>query len=533
MNSKIGFAETPLDIAELMLDLSKIKTNEYVLDTGFGTGIFLNALINKNYKNITGIDISKEFYEICKNKFADKIKLINDDFLNFDFNNQFNLIIGNPPYVHFNALPLQLQSKLKKIFSTSEIDIYYAFILKSIQLLKENGELIYIVPYHFFYNTHAKKIREYLLENGYFETIIDLDETKLFYKENPETIIFKFIKSNKFKNNLASKKINVLKIIPQKTTPKDIHNAAMDALKNKQSNYLFEYYELPHYTNNKTWSTSKKTDDDFDSFLYLNQISKVGVGLVSGFDKAFLISEHIYSKLNKKEKLFVKKFIKAKNCERFITVNTSLYFILEDSNFSEEYISKHFPNFYELLKPYKSELQNRYLPNNKKWYQWQALRNYEFILKNLHQPKIFVPVLDRSLKARFSLSFENVFPSGDVLFIQPYNQEYLFYLLGYLNSSFFRTYYLSNGARRGKRISFTQRILNEIKIPLFNSDTFQKISLLSKKIFELKKNKIETSDLENELDQIILNAIKNKDYSNVHYSSKLNITEKYQQLQLL
>jgi adenine-specific DNA-methyltransferase len=186
-----------------------------------------------------------------------------------------------------------------------------------------------------------------------------------------------------------------------------------------------------------------------------------------------------------------------------------------------------------LLKPYKSELQNRYLPNNKKWYQWQALRNYEFILKNLHQPKIFVPVLDRSLKARFSLSFENVFPSGDVLFIQPYNQEYLFYLLGYLNSSFFRTYYLSNGARRGKRISFTQRILNEIKIPLFNSDTFQKISLLSKKIFELKKNKIETSNLEIELDQIILNAIKNKEYSNVHYSSKLNITEKYQQLQLL
>ncbi len=84
-----------------------------------------------------------------------------------------------------------MASKVKEIIKTSEGDIYYAFIIKSISLLKENGELIYIVPY-FFYNTYAKLVRETILKFGKIEIIIDLDEVRLFNGVNPETIIFKF-----------------------------------------------------------------------------------------------------------------------------------------------------------------------------------------------------------------------------------------------------------------------------------------------------------------------------------------------------
>ena len=72
------------------------------------------------------------------------------DFLTYSFNEKFDLIIGNPPYIHFNQIPAQIQNNVRKIIKTSEGDIYYAFIIRSIQLLKNGGELIYIVPYSFF-----------------------------------------------------------------------------------------------------------------------------------------------------------------------------------------------------------------------------------------------------------------------------------------------------------------------------------------------------------------------------------------------
>jgi tRNA1(Val) A37 N6-methylase TrmN6 len=120
---------------------------------------------------------------------------------------QLHLVIGNPPYAHFNQLPQGTAEKVKKIIGTSEGDIYYAFIIKSINLLQEGGELIYIVPYHFFYNTHAKVVREHILKNGKIEIIIDLDEARLFRKANPETIIFKFRKGA---FNLDKEKIKIL-----------------------------------------------------------------------------------------------------------------------------------------------------------------------------------------------------------------------------------------------------------------------------------------------------------------------------------
>jgi len=61
--------------------------------------------------------------------------------------------------------------------------------------------------------------------------------------------------------------LELLKIIPQKTNTKDIHNAAIDAFKNKQSNYLFECYQLPHYINNKIFIIYQMEQEEVKEFL--------------------------------------------------------------------------------------------------------------------------------------------------------------------------------------------------------------------------------------------------------------------------
>ncbi|MEO0215060.1 MAG: hypothetical protein ABIL12_06060 [candidate division WOR-3 bacterium] len=114
---------------------------------------------------------------------------------------------------------------------------------------------------------------------------------------------------------------------------------------------------------------------------------------------------------------------------------------------------------------------------------------------------------------RFSLGDENLLPAGDVLFIQPYNEEDLYFLLGYLNGEFFRMYYLSRGGKRGGRVSFTQKLLENSEIPLFSPDVKGKITQLTIEILSgLRENK-NVSGFERELDGIINSAIMEERFS--------------------
>jgi adenine-specific DNA-methyltransferase len=511
--NKIGFAETPKEIANLMVDLASIDKNDPVLDTGCGKGVFLQALKEKGYKNIHGIEIDKEFYTYCKNAFDN---VIFGDFLTYEFKEYFSLIIGNPPYAHFNQLPTQLKRKVREIIGTSEGDIYYAFILKSISLLKENGELIYIVPYHFFYNTHAKFLRETILEFGKIEIIIDLDEARLFRNENPETIIFK-LKKGKF--NLKDEKIKILRIKSTKATPSKIYTKAKESLLHQTSNDLFDYYEIPHYLQSQNWSTYAFNFANFPN-VRLKDIAKVGVGLVSGFSNAFIVSADELKAFNDREKVLVKKFIKAKNCKRFLTQGYELYIVLDESIKSEEELKECCPNIYKKILSFKDEMLKRYLPHNKNWFHWQALRNYKFLLSNLNKKRIYVPTLDRHKHNRFSLGEEGLLPDGDVLFIQPYKEDDLFFLLGYLNSTFFRNYYLSKGARRGGRISFTQKLVEDAEIPLFSDNIKTQIEEITKEIIlRIEKNQ-DIFTLEQELDNLINSSIEKQEFKSDHKKFK-------------
>lgn len=221
--------------------------------------------------------------------------------------------------------------------------------------------------------------------------------------------------------------------------------------------------------------------------------------MVSGFDKAFIIQDD--SKFTFEERKLIKKFVKAKHCKRYVVDGYTKYILIDDSIKSEEYLKENYPNIYLKLEVYKEEMKNRYLVN-KMWFNWQALRNYEFLLKNYNKKRIYVPTLDRHNYNRFSLGEEGLLPAGDVLFIQPFDEENLYFLLGYLNSSFFRKYYLENGGRRGGRIVFTQKFLENAKIPIFENKLKDEIIKITLEILD-KKNKNDISNLENEMDNII------------------------------
>jgi len=502
MSKNIGFVETPRDICKLMIELSNLPKDASVLDVGSGKGAFLEELQNLGFRNCTGIEIDKEFYENLLYKFKN-YKIINGNFLTYNFCDKFDLIIGNPPYMHLNQIPEDLAKNVQDLIKTNQGDIYYAFIQRSIEWLKEGGEMILIVPYHFFYNTYAKFLRNEILKNGKFEIIIDLDEVNLFNNEHPETIIFKFRKGN---FNLNNESIELLKIKQKNTLPENIYIQAFESLRTHNSNNLFDYGIMKHYTNNNPWSTYIFNIPDFP-FRKLNEIARVGVGFVSGYDLAFKLSEKEIENFNKNERMLVRKFVKGKNCKRYIVKGYKNYILINDTFKDEKILQENYPNIYKRIEQYKVEMSSRFLAKKKQWFQWQALRNYKYLMENNDKLKIYVPTLDRHSFNRFSIGEEGLLPSGDVLFIQPYDDEDIYFLLGYLNSDFFRQYYLSIGARRGGRITFTQKLLDDAQIPQFPDKMKKEISQIVKNIIDNLESNKEIKILEQDLNEKINNGI--------------------------
>jgi len=77
------------------------------LEVGIGTGGVSLCLLHHNPElKITGIDVSKEMLEICKTNCdlnKKSINLLNEDIYNWSTDENFDLVVTNPPY--FNGTP--------------------------------------------------------------------------------------------------------------------------------------------------------------------------------------------------------------------------------------------------------------------------------------------------------------------------------------------------------------------------------------------------------------------------------------------
>ena len=128
-----------------MLRNHKINGNEKILDAGCGEGIFtaiaaqkVSKLTGKNIEkvieqNIYFADISGEYVEKTKQNLQKlsqtkikKYNAITNDFCFYNFNEKFDLIIGNPPYVRIQNLNGR-KEQLQKNYTTASsgsIDLY-------------------------------------------------------------------------------------------------------------------------------------------------------------------------------------------------------------------------------------------------------------------------------------------------------------------------------------------------------------------------------------------------------------------------
>ena len=178
----LGQIFTPEPVVRAMLALR--RNTGRVLEPSCGDGAFLRHL-----PGAVGLELDPDH---CPPG-AQAI-----DFFAYPEREQFDTIIGNPPYVRFQDIPPATQALIARGRYGACLDkranLYLFFIDKCLRHLKPGGELIFITPRDFLKATSAVKLNRLLFEAGSITDAIELGDARVFPDAVPNCLIWRFEK---------------------------------------------------------------------------------------------------------------------------------------------------------------------------------------------------------------------------------------------------------------------------------------------------------------------------------------------------
>lgn len=259
---------TPAYIVDFIINETNPQEKDKCLDPSCGGGAFLIGLVEyyqKNYnksikkiiqENIYGSDIldynAKRaklilcLYGLLYNEIIEEndFNIYVQDSLKAEWKTNFEIIVGNPPYVKYQDLSDENRLYLSKKWKTIDngtFNLYFAFFELGYNLLTPNGKLGYITPNNYFTSLSGLSLRTYFLNTKSLTRIIDFSHKKVFdaqtytaisflNKKENESILYDKIKENQeceeflnvangspnYINNLNAKKWRLLKSDEQK-----------------------------------------------------------------------------------------------------------------------------------------------------------------------------------------------------------------------------------------------------------------------------------------------------------------------------
>lgn len=501
---KYGQYMTPPIMTKFMCSLLENRKNMRILEPCAGNGAFVYNLMENGYSNIDAFEIDEE---LINNKKVIK----NLNFLEVDTNVKYDVVIGNPPYVRWKNLEVELQDYLLNNVLWNEYfnmmcDYSYIFILKAIMHLNVGGELIFITPTYWMSTNYGAVIRDYMMENGFLKDIYIFEEIKVFEGVNVSLTVFHYVKSNKkhsFFNYHVYNKSNVSFLREQ--AAENFNSIKVKNFEVKE-NWVFlpcdEKEEIDYFV--------KSCTNESNVISLLGDKCDIANGMVSGLDKAFYVDDDCaYSALEKGQMIEV---LKAKDLSRYTYKSKSKYIFIKYKD--EQKLINETPNIYAKLLPFKEKLESRYdYGNGIKYWEWSFERNINFFQNG--KQKIFVPGKDRINKTnqfRFCISDKNIYATQDVVSIQAKDstKENIYYITAFLNSKLVYNWYKHNGVVKGNVVEFSAKATAKIPFLSINFKREKEV-IIYEKIVDVVHNR--PSDIDTLLEELFNDLLKEKNDS--------------------
>ncbi|MEM9991139.1 MAG: N-6 DNA methylase, partial [Bacteroidota bacterium] len=285
MKKKLGQYFTPPSMVKFMVQLAKLDSQSSILEPSCGDGAFLKDLTKQGFHNITAYEIDP-----CLAQLHPKVQCAS--FVSANITERFDLVIGNPPYIRWKHLDDSLKTELIEHplwqqHCNKLCDYLHIFILRSIELLKIDGQLIFICPEYWMNTTHSQGLRDYMLQHGHFERIYQFQETPIFSDANVACVVFKYVKQTshypssipiwKYEHN---RRLNAADL-QGLNRPPDFHCSAFEI----EKNWLIAPQETVAQL--QAFEQVCTPEKRMNQYVSLGEVCDIANGMVSGLDKAF------------------------------------------------------------------------------------------------------------------------------------------------------------------------------------------------------------------------------------------------------
>ncbi|MFH0201417.1 Eco57I restriction-modification methylase domain-containing protein [Campylobacter coli] len=278
------------------------------------------ANLKKEYDNIFNLESNHPF------EWRFEFPEILDDDGNFK---GFDLIIGNPPYIK-EAENKELFTNTKKLRTyQGKMDIWYHFVGRGFDILKNNGYLAFIATNNWVTNSGAKKLRNIVLEESQILSLVDFSSFMVFDSASIQTMIMSFQKTKPPKNY----EFHFAKI----TTQTPIYEDALSLLKNEktQNNEILKINLTPKKFIDKTLNFTKS---DYEELF--NKIQKYG--------KFYLEEREVAQGIVPNPDIITKRNISDEMVSKGIKVGDGVFVIEKDFLNVCEYEKKYLKPLYEV-----------------------------------------------------------------------------------------------------------------------------------------------------------------------------------------
>ncbi|MDR2409403.1 MAG: Eco57I restriction-modification methylase domain-containing protein [Bacteroidales bacterium] len=393
--------------------------------------------------------------------------------------NSFDYVVGNPPYITLygrrdkkeneeqRVKYLQNYSQFPETIKNGKINLVMLFLEHSLEFLKPNGKLSFIVDVSFF-ETAYQYTRKYLLEHS---QINELQLNITDFDVASGQIILKLTKSKSTNNKV--------KITDNKT--QSFHFVPQKDWYNKDDEYKFRYNGCRVFK--QIFDAVKQKKDKTILELFPNKNLRTCAMLLDMEDK-FTFTQ----KTDKNEKLIYPYYQGSKSLsEKFGSLSFTKYF----------YYNKPLQN--SINEQLKIELTKQRIKNKKR------IGLGETIIYD--NPKIFIRQSAKEIIATLDFAKGAANNSLYVFSLRDNSKktiDFLYFLCGFLNS-YFVTYY----AQQMNIIRFSQGKQPQIKIGDLVSIYIPQDTDLQKKIGDLCKefynNPIDKNNCLSKIDNLIYN----------------------------
>ena len=364
-----GDVSTAQEVVRYMLDLvgytaDKNLSDTIILEPSCGEGEFVVEIARRLMESafrfgfdaqiafircVYGYDIVEEKIRRCRQRLTilgldtAKSHICVGDFLSARVP-EVDIVVGNPPYVRYENIPVWQLDYIKQTFPTFHYraDLYIPFFEKTLRLLKPGGKHCFICANRWLKNEYGKKLRRLVARCYRLETIINLERADAFQEDvlaYPSiTLISNNASSPTFGYAEVEKVLELTNLNPsERTTPSD-----------------------------DDWTSAFMSADHAQLYTIEELGFKIGIGVATGADSIFISSE--LPGLVESELLL--PALNAKDL-RGDTMSWHKEYLLNPYTPSGELISlSRYPLAARYLESHKERLADRHVArkNNSKWY---------------------------------------------------------------------------------------------------------------------------------------------------------------------